>query len=160
MPSETDKALFRSSVNTDFITDKDKKLNQPKHRQPVFTEYGLIYEPYLSASDALNYAKPGISAKIIKKMKRADVGSPPSLDLHGNNKEQTCQLLSNFIHRYQHIQFVHIIHGKGFNSSESKSVIKSQVDHFLKQHPQVMAFHSCPPKEGGTGAVFVLLKSN
>jgi hypothetical protein len=33
-----------------------------------------------------------------------------------------------------------------------------QVVNFLKQHPQVLAFHSCPPKDGGTGAIFALLK--
>jgi DNA-nicking Smr family endonuclease len=38
------------------------------------------------------------------------------------------------------------------------SVLKTQVMNFLKQHPQVLAFHSCPPKDGGTGAVFALLK--
>jgi DNA-nicking Smr family endonuclease len=33
------------------------------------------------------------------------------------------------------------------------SVLKTQVVNFLKQHPQVLAFHSCPPKDGGTGAI-------
>jgi len=40
------------------------------------------------------------------------------------------------------------------------SILKTQVVSFLSQHPQVLAFNSCPDKDGGTGAVFVLLKQN
>jgi DNA-nicking Smr family endonuclease len=28
----------------------------------------------------------------------------------------------------------------------------------LTQHPQIIAFNSCPKKDGGTGAIFALLK--
>ena len=38
------------------------------------------------------------------------------------------------------------------------SIIKSQVVNYLKQHPQVLGFCSCPQAMGGTGAVFACLK--
>jgi len=40
------------------------------------------------------------------------------------------------------------------------SIMKSQVVHYLKQHPDVIAFCSCTQEMGGTGAVFVHLKAN
>ncbi|RUM77150.1 MAG: hypothetical protein DSZ13_02225, partial [Candidatus Thioglobus sp.] len=56
--------------------------------------------------------------------------------------------------------FIQIIHGKGYHSENGMSILKTQVVSFLSQHPQVLAFNSCPDKDGGTGAVFVLLKQN
>ncbi|EXJ09223.1 Smr domain protein [Nitrincola nitratireducens] len=39
-------------------------------------------------------------------------------------------------------------------------MIKSCVNDWLQQIPQVLAFTSAQPKDGGTGAVYVLLKRN
>ena len=93
-------------------------------------------------------------------MQRGEIDYAPSIDLHGYTLTQTCQALSDFIYHHQNARFVHIIHGKGYNSENNLSVLKTQVASFLKQHPQVLAFHSCPAKDGGTGAVFVLLKNH
>jgi len=37
-------------------------------------------------------------------------------------------------------------------------VIKNKVNSWLRQHQDVLAFHSAMPKDGGNGAVYVLLK--
>jgi len=36
--------------------------------------------------------------------------------------------------------------------------IKSHVNTWLRQHPQVLGFTSCLPRHGGTGALYVVLK--
>ena len=53
---------------------------------------------------------------------------------------------------------VRIVHGKGLNS-EGLPVLKNLVDRMLRQRSGVQAFHSAPPRQGGTGAVLVLLRS-
>jgi DNA-nicking Smr family endonuclease len=52
---------------------------------------------------------------------------------------------------------VRIVHGKGINSTDSLPVLKNVVDRVLRQRSDVLAFHSAPPAQGGTGAVLVLL---
>ena len=57
---------------------------------------------------------------------------------------------------------VRIIHGKGMHGSGSIAsrdvpVLKNLVDRLLRQRADVLAFHSAPPAQGGTGAVLVLL---
>ena len=47
-----------------------------------------------------------------------------------------------------------IIHGKG---GDGVPVLKNLVDRTLRQRGEVLAFHSAPPSQGGTGAVLVLL---
>ena len=52
---------------------------------------------------------------------------------------------------------VRIIHGKGRYSAEGVPVLKNLVDRMLRQRADVLAFHSAPAAQGGTGAVLVLL---
>ena len=53
---------------------------------------------------------------------------------------------------------VRIIHGKGRNSEARLPVLKNLVDRILRQRADILAFHSPPAAQGGTGAVLVLLE--
>ena len=53
---------------------------------------------------------------------------------------------------------VRIIHGKGRNSEDRLPVLKNLVDGLLRQRGDVLAFHSPPSAQGGSGAVLVLLE--
>ena len=55
---------------------------------------------------------------------------------------------------YRHVI---IIHGKGYRS-QGRPVIKPMVNRWLRQDDEVLAFCSARPKDGGTGAVYVLLR--
>jgi DNA-nicking Smr family endonuclease len=54
---------------------------------------------------------------------------------------------------------VRIIHGKGYRSGARGPVLKTAVDSWLRRHTDVMAFTSARPIDGGTGAVYVLLRA-
>jgi len=160
MISESDKALFRSVVENNVPVNKGKTTPQDPAKKKAFKAYTYITHGGLSGSDIISYAQNGVSPKIIKKMKQGNISHVPSLDLHGQTTIEACQSLSEFMYYHQHQQFIHIIHGKGYNSDQGNSILKSQVVSFLNQHPDVLAFNSCPPKDGGTGAVFALLRHN
>ena len=53
---------------------------------------------------------------------------------------------------------VRIVHGKGRNSEERLPVQKNLVGRVLRHRADVLAFHSPPAAQGGTGAVLVLLE--
>jgi len=162
MISESDKFLFRSAIDKKIPIDKDadKEIESNKtNRNRIFDSYSYLSKPNLSGTEPVSYSQSGISPKTIKKMKQGNLGQPPSIDLHGQVIKEACRSLSNFIHYHQDEKFIHIIHGKGFHSEQGLSILKSQVVHYLKQHPQVLAFYSCPQNSGGTGAVFVNLKN-
>ena len=160
MISESDKFLFRSTIDKKIPIDKDadKEIESNKtNRNRIFDSYSYLSKPNLSGTEPVSYSQSGVSPKTIKKMKQGNLGQPPSIDLHGQVIKEACRSLSNFIHYHQDEKFIHIIHGKGFHSEQGLSILKSQVVHYLKQHPQVLAFYSCPQNSGGTGAVFVHL---
>lgn len=154
-----DSLLFRGTVDTQTPVDKDN-INRTHNnkRKPPFRAYSTIIDGTIAGKEVISYAKNGVSGKIINKMKRGHIDNVSELDLHGYTIKQACEALSEFIYHKQFEQFVRIIHGKGYRSDNGMGVLKTQVASFLKQHPQVLAFHSCPPEYGGTGAVFVLLK--
>ncbi|QKQ24253.1 Smr/MutS family protein [Candidatus Ruthia endofausta] len=160
MISESDKILFRSVVENSTPVNKEKATFQEPTKKKAFKAYIYITHGSLSGSDIISYARNGVSLKIIKKMRQGNISRAPTLDLHGQTTIEACQSLSEFMHYHQHQRFIHIIHGKGYNSDQGNSILKSQVASFLRQHPEVLAFNSCPPKDGGTGAVFALLKQN
>lgn len=142
---------------------KQVYLNVSRHanvgieHDPIFEDYSLLKEPNLSGTDDVYHSSFIVKEKIIQKMKAGNLGSTPSIDLHGHKIKEACKSLSSFISFHSNERFLHIIHGKGYHSDNGLSIIKSQVIHYLKLHPKVLAFCSCPQQMGGTGAVFAYL---
>ena len=52
-----------------------------------------------------------------------------------------------------------IVHGKGGRVGDNTAILKNLTGRWLLAHPSVVAFHSALPRQGGTGATMVLLKS-
>ena len=61
--------------------------------------------------------------------------------------------------RDRHIRCVHLIHGKGYGSGGDLPVLKNRLNSWLRQHHEVLAFCSAQPRDGGRGALYVLLRS-
>ena len=69
--------------------------------------------------------------------------------------------LLEFIHECQHqgMRCIQIIHGKGYRSQSGRAVLKPHVAYWLKRMDEVLAFCPAQPKDGGNGALYVLLKA-
>ena len=97
----------------------------------------------------------------LRKLRRGGWPIQDSLDLHGNNSDAARKLLQEFLHEaVQHeLRCVLVIHGKGLNSQNGEAILRKLTRHWLTQHPRVLGYCDALPKEGGSGAVLVLLKS-
>ena len=62
----------------------------------------------------------------------------------------------------QGLRMLLLVHGKGraISLGNRKSILKGYTNAWLKQIPAVQAFHSAQRKDGGTGAVYILLKKS
>lgn len=109
--------------------------------------------------DRLYFERPGIQKALLKKLRGGKLPIDSTLDLHGSTVDQARQLLIGFFEECRHFDHRHVIivHGKGFRS-EHKPVIKPLVNRWLRETDEVLAFCSAQPKDGGTGAVYVLLR--
>jgi len=104
-----------------------------------------------------------IDPNILRKLKRGEISVERHLDLHGKKRDEAKQLLKTFIEdaRRQSIRCVLIIHGKGIHSKDYIPIIKEALKSWLVSKSvgrHILAFCSAQPKDGGTGAVYVLLR--
>lgn len=110
----------------------------------------------------LGFDRPGLQKAVLKKLRQGKMPIEASIDLHGLTAEQARNAMIEFMDYCYQQQFkvVCIVHGKGFGSSSKKPVIKPLVNKWLQELHEVLAFSSAQPKDGGTGAVYVLLRKD
>ena len=120
-----------------------------------------VYNPEVASEEAVSFARSGVDIRIFKKLENRTIPIVASLDLHGKTQEEARVSLTDFIHYcYQHqLRYVRIVHGKGLSTHQAHPILKNQVCHWLPQFREVLAFQSAAQKDGGTGAMYVLLKA-
>lgn len=113
----------------------------------------------LLAGDALSYRREGVPHRILQRLARGQYAAQDEIDLHMATASQAEQLVKHFLHDALAEGFgcVRIVHGKGLHAAEGVPTLKNLVDRLLRHRADVLAFHSAPPAQGGTGAVLVLL---
>ncbi len=121
----------------------------------VFSDAGMVED----CPDILSFARSGLQHKVLKKLRQGKHPIEHMLDLHGLTVNQASGELLEFLGECESAGVRHaiIIHGKGFRSKD-KPIIKPMVNRWLRSVDNVLAFHSALPKDGGSGAVYVLLK--
>lgn len=109
-----------------------------------------------------SYRASGVAGEALRRLRRESEKIHESLDLHGLNRDQARVLIHDFVARARDrgISRVRIIHGQGYGSSDGSSVLKYLTRHWLAQMPEVIAFVTPAPNQGGKGAVLVLLRAS
>jgi len=114
----------------------------------------------LEAGDHLHYRRDKIPPHVLRQLARGQYAVQDELDLHGARMLDAEMTLREFLHAAQlhGYRCVRIIHGKGVHSDNGVPVLKNLLDRWLRRRGDVLAFHSAPATQGGTGAVLVLLR--
>jgi DNA-nicking Smr family endonuclease len=170
---EEEDNLFRQVVGRVQAVKQDKitpqsQLPRPK---PYPKPLEVNFDAHLSSRnpeelttvgiyDSLNFLSAGLQNNVLKKLRRGYFGVDAEIDLHGLTGYDAKRQLLHFLHSsvQDGCRCVHIVHGKGYRSQDNLPVIKNELNQWLRQHQDVQAFCSASPKDGGTGAVFVLLR--
>jgi DNA-nicking Smr family endonuclease len=118
-------------------------------------------DPVVTAGDEVSFRKPGVQAAVIRKLRRGEYGIQAQIDLHGLTADQGLRALEDFLSHAmaRGIRTLRVIHGKGLRSGGEAPVLKNAVISALRRTSVVKAFVSARREDGGTGAVYVLLKS-
>lgn len=176
-PDDDDAALFRDAIGPvrriEIDTSPASTLPKPKPRARMAEldeadardSFRHAFDAQLlEAGDALSYRRDGLPAHAWQRLKKGEISAQEELDLHGSDARQAETLLKAFMtdaHKAG-LGCVRVIHGKGrrgdeFVDSRGVPVLKNLVDRVLRHRGDVVAFHSAPAAQGGTGAVLVLL---
>jgi len=121
--------------------------------------HGSADEPELAAGDASRFARPGVSATTLRKLRRGQYRVQAELDLHGLTVAAAQLQLREFLiaSLQRNARCLRIVHGKGLRSGPKGPVLRQLVNSALRRTAQVLAFASARQVDGGTGALYVLL---
>jgi DNA-nicking Smr family endonuclease len=117
------------------------------------------HDEELETGEELLYLRPGVQEKVMRSLRRGQYSVMDSFDLHHMNEVTAHHCMLKFVDDSQrrNLNCVRIVHGKGLRSRNGPR-LKRMANSVLRRHPAVLAFASCRPVDGGTGAVTVLLR--
>ncbi len=113
----------------------------------------------IDPQDPISFCRPGMQHGVYRNLRLGDYGIDATLDLNKHGLKASRKELYEFLQQalgYE-LRCLLIRHGRGIKANPP-GWRKSYVNHWLRQVPEVMAFHSAQPRHGGNGAAYVLLK--
>ena len=129
--------------------------------EPV-TKGVVIYDhtPGHGAEDYIKFSTDGPQKKLLKKLRKGQLPREAVLDLHRKTLRDAAQIVHDFLQAAIETgcRCVLVIHGKGSRSQPGEPKMKNQLALWLQNHDGVLAFCSALPEDGGTGALYVLLR--
>ncbi len=137
-----------------------KAVQREKDDRQVLRELlddnGAITE--IETGEELLFLRPGYQKRLLRRLRRGQFSVEDTMDLHHMDVATAKQVLVDFLEHCSSRQMgcVRIIHGKGLRS-KGQPLLKIMTNRVLRKYPAVVAFASCRPVHGGTGATDVLL---
>jgi DNA-nicking Smr family endonuclease len=135
-----------------------REMDEAEVLQDLLSEH---FEPTdMETGEELIFVRAGLQQRTLKKLRRGMFVVGAELDLHGMTVPIARQAVADFLLECQRrrIQCSRIIHGKGRGSRHRSPVLKQKIGNWLRQRNEVLAYCSARSFDGGTGAVYVLLK--
>ncbi len=171
--SRQDIELFRQAVgDVDKIEYDDFVLAKPKippvPNQTIVSEQNSLKQmadnpfdiPDVESGDELYFRRSGVQQQIMRKLRRGQFAIESELDLHGMTVSVAKKELNDFLVYCQSTnrRCIRIIHGKGHGSVDKIPVLKNNLNKWLQNYDSILAFCSAPTHDGGTGAIYALIK--
>jgi DNA-nicking Smr family endonuclease len=115
----------------------------------------LSAEEALDTGEVLSYLRDGMARETLRKLRRGHWSIQDGVDLHGMTREQAAAVVVDFLNQClaRDLRCVRIVHGKGLG------ILKAKLAKWLPQREEVLAYSQAPTREGGGGALLVLLRS-
>jgi len=106
---------------------------------------------------------PGLDADIMRRLRQGEFAVQGHIDLHGMTREEAKAAVDAFLRsaRGAGKRCVLLVHGRGIHSKDQVPILKEALKHWLataRFGRHVLAFATARPTDGGTGAVYVLLR--
>jgi DNA-nicking Smr family endonuclease len=173
-PDDADENLFRREMAGTTPLRRDEKVPRPRSKvrprarfsrddeQRALEEslHSDIEDTESSSGEHLRYCRAAIGRRTMRKLVRGNFSVQSEIDLHGMIIPEARQALRDFIEMscLRGHSCIRVIHGKGLGSGERGPVLKRRVSRWLQQWDEILAYSSARPVDGGTGALYVLLR--
>jgi DNA-nicking Smr family endonuclease len=105
------------------------------------------------------FVAAGVNRRELRKLRRGQYVPGRRLDLHGLTSAAATRAVRHFLDMNRGAyRCVAIVHGRGLHSA-GRAVLRDDVRALLRSHPGVLAYTDAPRDDGGSGAVYVLLRA-
>ncbi len=159
------KPTKKADISPDFYKPKPRVEAERRQLAERFEHSPISQHGYdIGIEDSIEFRRNGVQNALFKKLAKGEMTVYESIDLHGMTTLEAEVYIANTIdsQRYHHMTCIRIVHGKGYNVGDSPydkpaPKLKNFTARYLSEHHRVLAFVSCPPNRGGTGAVYVLV---
>ncbi|GAB2513025.1 DNA endonuclease SmrA [Microbulbifer agarilyticus] len=124
---------------------------------PLGGEFVEPVEPF----DPIEFKRDGVQNGVYRNLRLGKYTVDARLDLHNHSVEMARSALYQFVKDCLEadVRCALVTHGKG-EGRKTQAVLKSCVNAWLPQLPEVLAFHSAQKQHGGLGATYILLRKS
>lgn len=111
--------------------------------------------------DILSFKRDGVQHGVFRNLRLCKYSINATLDLHRMTVVQAREQVFRFVGACVagDIRCSMITHGRGEQRAES-ALLKSCVNHWLRELDNVLAFHSAGRQHGGSGSTYILLRKS
>lgn len=151
----------RPSVAVPAAARKIREIHSMADAMEEIEQWSDEFDPANSQEDAgASYAIKGSGPELLARLRSDKWPVQAFIDLHGMQRDQARTTLADFLRRSKlaRLRCVCVIHGKGINSRDG-AVLPVKVRSWLGQSELVQAFCPAQVRDGGSGALQVLLKA-
>jgi DNA-nicking Smr family endonuclease len=105
----------------------------------------------------------GLDPRLLRRLRAGEFAYQSHLDLHGMTADEAKRAVQEFVLRSMVAghRCVLVVHGRGRNSPDQRPVLKDRMKQWLTHGElgrRVLAFSTARPYDGGSGAMYVLLR--
>jgi DNA-nicking Smr family endonuclease len=158
-----DKPLARKAVGPrPMLQDANEDDLVMRHLDELVN--GVVDFDFADTSEYIEAIQRGVDRRLLRRLRRGELSFQAHLDLHGLNRVEARRRVGEFIRKSvrESKKCVLIVHGRGLGSKDNIPVLKLKLAAWLTRGAigkKVLAYTSARPYDGGTGAVYVLLKT-
>ncbi len=175
-PDSDDQAFRRAMEGVVPLRDKRRVSRSPRPGCPEVMDEVAQVNAYLKdlvdgvvpfdiadTDEFIEGAVQGLDRRLVRRLRRGEYSVQAHIDLHGYTRDEARSLVAKFIKdaSARGLRCVLIVHGRGLRSQDQIPVLKEKLKAWLTRGSigtKVLAFTSAQRYDGGTGAVYVLLR--
>lgn len=149
----------QNRIKLDFKKTFDKKINKNNENNLILNN-NLNNNYIIKKNESL-----GIDKNLDKKLKTGQINIDIKVDFHGLTLDEAFDSLIKVVnYAYNnYLKCILVITGKGYGTQNGRCSIKSQFEHWMTHYEisnKVIKYVDANAKDGGSGAVYILLKTN
>lgn len=110
--------------------------------------------------EGVAFRRAALPGRVFRTLRSGRFSIEDEIDLHGMSAHAAKTALREFVAdaAKRRLGCVRVIHGKGLRSGPAGPILKGSVQHWLSLWDDVLAFVTARPRDGGSGALYVLLR--